>query len=60
MIKCAATGRVVTAETKKKTYVNGKTTEWTYLRVWQHGNTNKRIYVQEKQVLGEVEKVLAM
>ncbi|WP_341749686.1 hypothetical protein [Candidatus Tisiphia endosymbiont of Sialis lutaria] len=60
LIKCAATGRVVTAETKKKTYVNGKTTEWTYLRVWQHGNTNKRIYVQEKQVLGEVEKALAM
>jgi site-specific DNA recombinase len=58
LIKCAATGRVVTTETKKKTYVNGKTTEWTYLRVWQHGN--KRIYVQEKQVLGEVEKVLAM
>ncbi len=51
LIKCAATGRVVTAETKRNTYVNGKTTEWTYLRVWKHGNTNKRIYVQEEQVL---------
>ncbi len=58
LIKCAATGRVVTAETKKKTYRNGKSAEWIYLRVWHHDNHNKRIYVQEEKVLQEVEKVL--
>jgi hypothetical protein len=32
---CAVTGRVVTAETKKKTYINGQTEEWICLRTWE-------------------------
>ncbi len=34
LITCAVTGRVVTAETKKKKYANGKVDEWTYLATW--------------------------
>ncbi|MDD9335755.1 MAG: recombinase family protein [Rickettsiaceae bacterium] len=58
LIKCAATGRVVTAETKKKTYVNGQTEEWIYLRTWDSNKPDRRIYVKEKIILQKVEKVL--
>ncbi len=57
LIKCAATDRIVTAATKKKTYINGQTEEWTYLRTWDSTNSNKIIYVKEEKVLEEVEKV---
>ncbi|WP_342268180.1 recombinase family protein [Candidatus Tisiphia endosymbiont of Empis tessellata] len=59
LIKCAVTGRVVTAETKKKTYINGQTEEWIYLRTWDSNKPNRRIYVKEEIILQEVEKVLA-
>jgi hypothetical protein len=32
LIECAVTGRVVTADTKYKTYTNGRKASWTYLR----------------------------
>lgn len=57
LIKCAVTGRVVTAATKKKTYSNGETGEWTYLRTWDQNN--RTIYVKEEKILQEVEKVFA-
>ncbi len=57
LIKCASTGRIATAETKKKTYANGKTEEWIYLRTWDSNNHKKRIYVKEEIILKEVEKV---
>ncbi len=57
LIKCAATGRIVTAATKKKTYGNGEVGEWTYLRAWDPDNNNRAIYVKEEIILKEVEKV---
>jgi len=59
LIKCATTGRVVTADTKKKTYSNGDSAEWTYLRTWDPDNHKKKIYVKEEKILQEVEKVFA-
>ncbi len=57
LIKCAVTGRVVTAATKKKTYINGQIGEWTYLRTWDSTNSSRAIYVKEETILEEVEKV---
>ncbi|WP_375326470.1 recombinase family protein [Candidatus Tisiphia endosymbiont of Nemotelus uliginosus] len=57
LIKCAATGRIVTAATKKKNYTNGQVGEWTYLRTWDAKNHNRAIYVKEEIILKEVEKV---
>ncbi len=59
LIKCAATDRIVTAATKKKTYINGQIGEWTYLRTWDSTNSNKIIYVKEEKVLEEVENVIS-
>ncbi len=59
LIKCATTGRVITADTKKKTYTNGSTAEWIYLLGWHPDSPNKRIYVKEEIILQEVEQVLA-
>ena len=57
LIKCATTGRVVTAETKKKQYADGTADEWTYLRSWNPNNLERYIYVKEEKLLKEVEKV---
>nr|WP_253307852.1 recombinase family protein [Rickettsia endosymbiont of Ceutorhynchus assimilis] len=57
LIKCANTGRVVTADTKKKTYASGKTGEWAYLRIWNLQNQQKAVYIREERILKEVEKV---
>ena len=57
MIKCATTGKVVTADTKTKISASGKTTEWTYLIARDPNNPNKRIFVKEEKILEEVEKV---
>ena len=59
LITCGATGRIATAETKKKTYTNGQIEEWTYLRTWDPDNHNKRVYVKEEKIIQEVEKVFA-
>ena len=57
LIKCATTGKVVTADTKKKKYKNGKIDTWTYLLVWNPENPKKKIYMKEEKILKEVEKV---
>ncbi len=59
LIKCAITGKVVTADTKQKTYTNGNTAQWTYLVTWDPNNPNRKIHVREDKILQEVEKVLA-
>jgi len=59
LIKCATTDKVVTAFTKKKTYKNGDSVEWTYLRTTDPNNIAKVIYVKEEKILKEVEKVSA-
>jgi len=56
LIKCATTGKVVTADTKYKTYVNGNKAEWTYLIAWD-SDTHKKIFVKEEKILKEVQEV---
>ena len=58
ILTCAISGKIVTADTKKKTYANGNTAEWTYLRCWDPNNPDKKKWVREDKVLEQVEKVL--
>jgi len=58
LIKCATTDKVVTADTKRKTYTNGKTAEWTYLRCGNPTNTEKVMWVKEEEVIKQVEQIL--
>ncbi|WP_040255991.1 hypothetical protein [Rickettsia hoogstraalii] len=60
LIKCANTGKVVTSDTKQKTYANGNVGVWNYLRIWDADNPKKSIYIYipEKKVLDDIESVL--
>lgn len=58
ILTCATTGRMVTADTKKKTYVSGKTAEWTYLRCFNPEQPNKVMWVREELVLRQIENLL--
>lgn len=60
LIKCATTGKVVTADQKKRTYKNGKTAQWTYLRCWNPEIPNRKYFVREEKIIGQVEEVLGM
>jgi len=57
LLTCAATGRTVTADTKKRVYKSGKTAEWTYLRCWKPNDPKKIQWVREEKVLEQVEEV---
>ncbi len=59
LLTCATTGHVVTADTKKKTYVNGTTASWTYLRCWKPEAPEKNMWVREEVILKQVEDVLS-
>lgn len=59
LLTCATNGRVVTADTKKKTYASGETAEWTYLRCWDPENPKKKKWVREEKILEQVENVFA-
>lgn len=58
VLTCATTGNMVTADHKKKTYKNGTTGEWTYLRCWNPEDTSKKIWAREDDVKAQVEDVL--
>jgi site-specific DNA recombinase len=58
LLTCATTGKVVTADTKSKTYASGKTAEWTYLGAWNPENPKRRQWVREERVVEQVEDVL--
>jgi site-specific DNA recombinase len=58
LLTCATTGRVVTADTKKKTYANGETAHWTYLRCGDPFNPDKLLWVREEEILEQVEQIL--
>ncbi|MVM32436.1 recombinase family protein [Spirosoma sp. HMF4905] len=58
LLTCATTGRVVTADTKKKTYVSGETAQWTYLRCGDPENPEKLMWVREEEILEQVEQIL--
>ena len=58
LLTCKTTGKVVSALQKKKTYLNGGTGEWTYLRAWNPQQPEKMIYVREDKVLAQIEDAL--
>lgn len=58
ILTCATTGRMVTADTKKRTYVSGKTAEWTYLRCFNPEQPNKVMWVREELVLKQIKNLL--
>ena len=57
LITCATTSRVVTSFTQKKTYNNGTSGEWTYLRCWNPKNSEQIMYIKENRIIQEVQKV---
>ncbi|WP_342270614.1 recombinase family protein [Rickettsia endosymbiont of Orchestes rusci] len=58
ILKCAVTGKLVTADTKTKKYKNGEVSEWTYLRTWNPDDPTKTMWVREDEVIKQVEDVL--
>jgi site-specific DNA recombinase len=58
ILKCVVTGKLVTADTKTKTYKSGEVAEWTYLRVWNPDEPTKTIWVREDEVIKQVEDIL--
>ena len=59
LLTCATSGRVVTADTKKKKYPSGKTAEWTYLRCWNPENPEKKMWVREDDIVQQVEDIIS-
>lgn len=57
LLTCATTGRVCTSETKTKTYPNGSTGSWTYVRCWKPDAPKKLMWVREEKLLGQIEEV---
>lgn len=57
LITCAYTGKVITADTKKKTYANGTTAEWTYLGTGTPDNPTRKMWVREDKIIEQVEEV---
>lgn len=58
LLTCAATGRVISSDTKKRTYQNGNTAEWTYLVTWNPDKPEKKQWVREDSVIEQVEAAL--
>lgn len=58
LLRCAVTGKTVTADTKTKTNKNGKSSQWTYLRCGKPDNPEKLMWVREELVLEQVAQVL--
>jgi DNA invertase Pin-like site-specific DNA recombinase len=56
LLTCANANRTISSFTKKKTYKNGDSGEWTYLRSWD--KQGKAIYVREEKLLEQAEKAL--
>ncbi len=59
IITCATTGRVVSAETKKRKTADGSEHEITYLGPWNPNNPNNKVFVKEEIILKEVEQIFA-
>lgn len=57
LLTCATTGKVVTADTKVKTYGNGRRAEYTYLMCWNPENPAKKLWIREEQVMEQVEQI---
>ena len=57
LIRCAATGKLVSTDQKTRTYKNGNTATWTYLRAWKPEDPTKKHWVREEIVLDQVQSV---
>lgn len=57
VITCATTGRLVSAETKKRKRADGSDYEITYLGAWNPDNSSKKVFVNEEILLKEVEQI---
>ena len=57
LLTCGHSGRTISSFTKKKTYLNGSTGEWTYLRSWDANG--KLVYTPEEKVLEQAAAALA-
>lgn len=57
LLKCATTGRTITAETKKRTRPDGSEYEFNYLAAWNPENPKKKIYVREDEIIKEIEDI---
>lgn len=57
LLTCATTCKVVTADTKVKTYGNGRRAEYTYLMCWNPENPAKKLWIREEQVMEQVEQI---
>ncbi len=58
LITCATSGRTVTSDTKKKTYSDGSTAQWTYLRCRHPENPEKHKWVREEKIITQIEEVI--
>lgn len=58
LLTCSVTGRMITADTKKKKYASGKIVEWTYLRCWNPDNPERKMWVREDKVIKQVDDML--
>lgn len=59
LLTCATTGKIVTADTKKKKYKNGSTAEWTYLRCWNPDSPEKVMWVREEEIIAQVSDIFS-
>ena len=58
LLTCTVTGRVISSDTKKRTYKNGDAAEWTYLVTWNPDDPKKKVWVREDKVAAQVEDAL--
>lgn len=57
VVTCANTGKVVSAETKRRKRADGSEYEVIYLGTWDPENFDRKVYVNEEILLKEVEEV---
>ena len=58
LITCATSGRTVTSDRKRKTYKNGTQAEWIYLRCANPDKPEKKMWVREEKIIGQVDSAL--
>ncbi len=58
LLTCGVTGRVISSDTKKKSYKNGTTAEFTYLVTWKPDDPKKKMWVREDSIAAQIEDAL--
>ena len=57
LITCAVTGKIVTTDTKTKTYQNGRTAHYSYLMTWNPQEPSKKLWQREEDIMAQMEQV---